>query len=57
LPRIIGTSTGHSRLEAAPTGKDISLYHVFAGAFPFAAIMLLVLIVLIVFPGINLALL
>jgi TRAP-type mannitol/chloroaromatic compound transport system permease large subunit len=57
LPRIIGTSTGHSRLEAAPTGKDISLYDVFAGAFPFAAIMLLVLIVLIVFPGINLALL
>jgi C4-dicarboxylate transporter DctM subunit len=37
--------------------KDISLYDVFAGAFPFAVIMLLVLIVLIVFPGISLVLL
>jgi C4-dicarboxylate transporter DctM subunit len=37
--------------------KDISLYDVFAGAFPFAVIMLLVLILLIVFPGISLALL
>ena len=37
--------------------KDISLYDVFAGAFPFAVIMLLVLILLIAFPGISLALL
>jgi C4-dicarboxylate transporter DctM subunit len=37
--------------------KDISLFDVFAGAFPFAVIMLLVLILLIVFPGISLALL
>jgi C4-dicarboxylate transporter DctM subunit len=37
--------------------KDISLYDVFAGAFPFAVIMLLVLIVLIIFPGISLVLL
>ncbi len=37
--------------------KDISLYDVFAGAFPFAVIMLLVLIVLIAFPGISLVLL
>ena len=37
--------------------KDISLYDIFAGAFPFAVIMLLVLVLLIVFPGISLALL
>jgi tripartite ATP-independent transporter DctM subunit len=37
--------------------KDISLYDVFAGAFPFAVIMLLVLVLLIVFPEISLALL
>jgi len=37
--------------------KDISLHDVFAGAFPFAVIMLLVLILLIVFPGISLVLL
>jgi len=32
----------------------ISLYDIFAGAFPFAAIMLLVLILLIAFPGLSL---
>ena len=37
--------------------KDISLYDVFAGAFPFAVIMLLVLVLLIAFPGISLVLL
>jgi C4-dicarboxylate transporter DctM subunit len=37
--------------------RDISLYDVFAGAFPFAVIMLLVLVLLIAFPGISLALL
>jgi C4-dicarboxylate transporter DctM subunit len=37
--------------------KDISLYDVFAGAFPFAVIMLVVLVLLIVFPGISLVLL
>jgi len=36
---------------------SISLYDIFAGAFPFAVLMLLVLILLIVFPGISLALL
>lgn len=34
----------------------ISLYDIFAGAFPFAVIMLLVLIVLIAFPGLSLML-
>lgn len=34
----------------------ISLYDIFAGAFPFAVIMLLVLILLIAFPGISLVL-
>jgi len=36
---------------------SISLYDIFAGAFPFAILMLLVLILLIVFPSISLALL
>jgi len=36
--------------------KDISLYDVFAGAFPFAVIMLLVLILLIAFPQLSLML-
>ena len=36
---------------------SISLFDIFAGAFPFALLMLLVLILLIVFPGISLALL
>ncbi|MBT5032181.1 MAG: TRAP transporter large permease subunit [Proteobacteria bacterium] len=36
---------------------SISLFDIFAGAFPFAVIMLLVLILLIVFPGISLVLL
>ncbi len=35
----------------------ISLYDIFAGAFPFALIMLLVLILLIIFPGLSLVLL
>ncbi len=37
--------------------KSISLYDIFAGAFPFAVLMLLVLILLIAFPGISLVLL
>lgn len=37
--------------------KDISLYDVFAGAFPFAVIMLVVLVLLIMFPAISLVLL
>jgi tripartite ATP-independent transporter DctM subunit len=36
--------------------KDISLFDVFAGAFPFAVIMLLVLILLIAFPQLSLML-
>ena len=36
--------------------ERISLYDIFAGAFPFAVIMLLVLILLIAFPGISLIL-
>ena len=36
---------------------SISLYDIFAGAFPFAVLMLMVLILLIVFPGLSLALL
>lgn len=34
--------------------KDISLFDVFAGAFPFAVVMLVVLILLIVFPALSL---
>jgi tripartite ATP-independent transporter DctM subunit len=36
---------------------SISLFDIFAGAFPFAVLMLLVLILLIVYPGLSLALL
>ena len=36
--------------------ERISLYDIFAGAFPFAVIMLLVLILLIAFPSISLIL-
>lgn len=36
--------------------ERISLYDIFAGAFPFAVIMLLVLILLIAFPGLSLVL-
>ena len=36
--------------------ERISLYDIFAGAFPFAVIMLLVLILLIAFPSISLSL-
>ena len=36
--------------------ERISLFDIFAGAFPFAVIMLLVLILLIVFPSISLIL-
>jgi C4-dicarboxylate transporter DctM subunit len=35
---------------------QVSLYDIFAGAFPFAIIMLLVLILLIAFPGLSLVL-
>ena len=41
-------------IKATLPDKDISLFDVFAGAFPFAVIMLLVLIALIVFPGLSL---
>ena len=34
----------------------ISLFDIFAGAFPFAVIMLIVLILLIIFPGLSLVL-
>jgi C4-dicarboxylate transporter DctM subunit len=41
-------------IKATLPDKDISLYDVFAGAFPFAVVMLLVLILLIAYPGISL---
>lgn len=41
-------------IKATLPDKDISLFDVFAGAFPFAVIMLLVLILLVAFPGISL---
>lgn len=41
-------------IKATLPDKDISLFDVFAGAFPFAVIMLLVLIVLIAFPALSL---
>ena len=44
-------------IKATLPDKDISLFDVFAGAFPFAVTMLLVLILLIVFPQISLVLL
>ncbi len=44
-------------IKATLPDKDISLFDVFAGAFPFAVTMLLVLIILIIFPGISLVLL
>jgi tripartite ATP-independent transporter DctM subunit len=43
-------------IKATLPDKDISLYDVFAGAFPFAVIMLLVLILLIAFPQLSLVL-
>ena len=41
-------------IKATLPDKDISLFDVFAGAFPFAVVMLLVLILLIAFPAISL---
>ncbi len=41
-------------IKATLPDKDISLFDVFAGAFPFAVVMLLVLVLLIAFPGISL---
>jgi tripartite ATP-independent transporter DctM subunit len=41
-------------IKATLPDKDISLFDVFAGAFPFAVVMLLVLILLIAYPGISL---
>lgn len=41
-------------IKATLPDKDISLFDVFAGAFPFAVIMLLILIVLIMFPTLSL---
>jgi len=43
-------------IKAAVNRDDISLYDIFYGAFPFAVVMLMVLIVLIAFPQISLAL-
>jgi C4-dicarboxylate transporter, DctM subunit len=44
-------------IKAAIDRTDVSLNDIFYGAFPFAAVMLLVLIVLIAFPQISLAIL
>jgi len=44
-------------IKAAIDRSNVSLNDVFAGAFPFAAVMLLVLIVLIAFPQITLEIL
>ena len=41
-------------IKATLPDKDISLFDIFAGAFPFAVIMLAVLIILIAFPGLSL---
>ena len=41
-------------IKATLPDKDISLFDVFAGAFPFAVVMLLVLILLIAFPALSL---
>ena len=43
-------------IKATLADDDISLYDIFAGALPFAAIMLLVLILLIAFPSLSLVL-
>jgi tripartite ATP-independent transporter DctM subunit len=43
-------------IKSTLNDERISLYDIFAGAFPFAVIMLLVLIVLIAFPGLSLIL-
>ena len=44
-------------IKTAVDRHDITLNDIFIGAFPFAAVMLLVLIVLIAFPQITLVLL
>ncbi len=44
-------------IKATLPDKDISLFDVFAGAFPFAVTMLVVLVLLIVFPQLSLVLL
>jgi len=43
-------------VKSAVDDPSITLYDIFAGAFPFAVIMLLVLIAVIAFPGMSLAL-
>jgi tripartite ATP-independent transporter DctM subunit len=43
-------------VKSAVDDPSITLYDIFAGAFPFAVIMLLVLIAIIAFPGMSLAL-
>jgi TRAP-type mannitol/chloroaromatic compound transport system permease large subunit len=43
-------------VKSADDDPSITLYDIFAGAFPFAVIMLLVLIAIIAFPGMSLAL-
>jgi TRAP-type C4-dicarboxylate transport system permease large subunit len=44
-------------VKSAIDDPSISLYDIFAGAFPFAIIMLFVLIMVIAFPGLSLVLL
>jgi len=43
-------------IKSTLNDERISLYDIFAGAFPFAVIMLLVLVLLIAFPGLSLVL-
>ena len=43
-------------IKSTINDPDISLYDIFFGAFPFAVVMLLVLILLIAFPWLSLAL-
>jgi TRAP-type mannitol/chloroaromatic compound transport system permease large subunit len=43
-------------IKSTLADERISLYDIFAGAFPFAVIMLLVLILLIAFPQLSLVL-
>jgi tripartite ATP-independent transporter DctM subunit len=43
-------------VKSAVDDPSVTLYDIFAGAFPFAVIMLLVLIAIIAFPGMSLAL-
>ena len=44
-------------IKSTLTEQDVTLFDVFAGAFPFAVVMLLVLAALIAYPGLSLVLL